>query len=326
MGNRIGWGISAAIAIVYVGMLVILETGGALSAPSTLTAGGNSLGVVELPVAVKTVADVGTGAGDVATVVREIAREVRRREDFYRRFCDSPGIRSEDIPQLSVLSAVLKQAPMRPVPVVAGSPEEVVGYTGVQDLNFASDVELAGRAAGRVALYRKSKKEFPEARQLWEAELALGEKLFAGRQSYAEMSKGLGLMSEAAEGLKLLAKETTDADLTSRLDSFTDGIAKLNEQVKPVWEAISTIDPNIMGRHNGDIPLLATKAAERVWRVEATLKLGRMKYDVGRGGTPADQRNAKKLVKTIESDSDPAVALAGKLASELTVEQYRMIR
>jgi hypothetical protein len=326
-GNRFGWGLAVAVAIIYLGMLVILETGGALSAPSALVGNGSNLATLELPVGVKTVAEsVGSGAGDATTVIRDIARDVRQREEFYRRFCESPGIRAEDMPQLTALTAVLRQAEMRASPLLTNNPEDVVGYVGVQDLHFAEDVSLAGRAAGRVAMYKRVKKESAQARKYFEAELALGEKMFMGRQSYEEMSKGLGLMSEAAEGLKLLAKDEKDDERLAKLDAFAEGVSKLNERIRPVWEAISTIDPGVMGRHNGDMPVLATKAGERVWRVEATLKLGRMKYDVGQGGTPADQRNAKKLVKVLSGDSDPAVALAGKLASELTVEEYRMIR
>lgn len=326
VGNKLGWGLAGLVFVVYVGAIALVEIGGGLAVPTSLTADARGVGPLVLPVGVSEV--IAEGAGDGTGVLREIVAEVGRSRELYESFVSSTGVSADVIARLAAIDLVVRQAAYDSGAPWAASPEQVVLYDGVdgRERTGVIALRLAGQATGRVALLRRAQKDPAQARRLWEAELSLGHKLFVARQSYAELSAGLGLMSEAAAGLELLAKDEGDAVRLARLQAFGDGIRELNDRIAPIWAAISTIDPDVMGRHNGDVRVLATRAGERVWRIEATLKLGRMKYDVGTSGTPADQREARKLLRQLMLDPDPAVALAARLGNDLTIEQYRTLR
>jgi hypothetical protein len=101
----------------------------------------------------------------------------------------------------------------------------------------------------------------------------------------------------------------------------------MGERAIPIWTVISSIDPDVVGRTGGDILYLAKHSRERLWQIEATLKLGRQKHDQGEGGRGADGRAAAVAVKRMANDSslDPAVRIAAQRAVDLTVEQHRML-
>ena len=89
-------------------------------------------------------------------------------------------------------------------------------------------------------------------------------------------------------------------------------------------KVISSIDQNVIRQHTGDIFEIANRSQERMWRVEAILKLGRMKFDVGGNrGRFGDQAGAKRYLKSRVSDPDPFIKTAAKAAKDLTIEQYR---
>ena len=62
-----------------------------------------------------------------------------------------------------------------------------------------------------------------------------------------------------------------------------------------------------------------------MWRVEAILALGRVRFFSGISRSAADQRAALAGVKRIAADDpDPIVRAAAEAARDLTAEQYRM--
>ena len=81
-----------------------------------------------------------------------------------------------------------------------------------------------------------------------------------------------------------------------------------------------------MALHAGDIVLLAhDRTVDPLWRVEATLQLGRLKYGAGRR---ADQLAANRILTEMADDSseDATVRCAAAAGRDLTIEQYRMLR
>jgi hypothetical protein len=78
-----------------------------------------------------------------------------------------------------------------------------------------------------------------------------------------------------------------------------------------------------VGRHGGDILALARNSPEPMWRGEAILSLGRMKYNTPRRG---DQNAARREVKQWLNDPNPSVRTAAAEADNLTLEKYRTLR
>lgn len=325
VGNRGGWLLAGVLAVGYVSVWVAIERGAGRTRETGL-ARGVGAGELVLRVGPEVVlgGEGGMGQGDGTAVLERVIAMVRGNSDLYEKFTDSPGVDEELLPRLGVVDLVLEQARYATGRPFLGRPERVVGYEAEKE-----DLEAllrAGRCVNRVALLHRVKGRNEEARRLFEAGFALGWKVFEGRQTYRELSGGLGLMTEAVGGMKVMARGVGDREWEGRLLGFEEAVSELNLAMAPVWLAISTVDPVLMSRHNGDVVMLAGRAGERVWRVESTLKLGRMRFNVGRSGTIFDGNAAEDEIEKLLSDSDPAVARAAQVAKELTVEEFRMLR
>jgi len=95
-------------------------------------------------------------------------------------------------------------------------------------------------------------------------------------------------------------------------------------QIEPTLRFVRSIDPKIVGTRTGDVFELARRSNERMWRVEAILGLGRVRYFAGAGGTAGNQHVATRRVgEMAETESDPAIRAAATVARDLTIEQYR---
>jgi hypothetical protein len=95
-----------------------------------------------------------------------------------------------------------------------------------------------------------------------------------------------------------------------------------HDVVEPIYEVLTSADPAKIAANAGDIFRFATRSRERMFRVEAILKLGRYRFNSARA---ADQMAAPRFLRFLGHDADPAVRAAAQAAGGLTVEQYRMI-
>ncbi len=183
------------------------------------------------------------------------------------------------------------------------------------------------KAAGRVALLESADKKFDVAKKYYSAIFALGVNLFRERIVYDELSKGEDLMGTGAGGLRRIAERNNDNMKALELKNWDgDRVTDFKANIEPVWSVISTIDPGSIATHAGDIfELAGDKTADHLWRVEATLKVGRLKYNAAKSG---DQLLAKKFLRDLAADAaeDPAVHAAAVKARDLTLEDYRNLR
>jgi hypothetical protein len=126
--------------------------------------------------------------------------------------------------------------------------------------------------------------------------------------------------------MQRIAKESGDAQRAAAIERFEAGRQQFYaERMQPMARVLRSIDPGVVRRHAGDVFYFAEHAAERMWRIEAILSMGRMRYFVGQGGTLGDQRGANQLLKKYLNDPDPLIRQAAKAAQQLTVEQYRSL-
>ncbi|MFN4242109.1 MAG: hypothetical protein ACK4PI_02610 [Tepidisphaerales bacterium] len=316
--SPLGWLIAVLLAAAYVGAFVLLETAGRTTPPTPLS--DIAVAPLKLEAALDALPDAPPlrTDRDATPLLLEAARLVAADISLYERFLASANVSVSDLPRLFALDPLLEQAELSSASAWSQPLTRHIAYR--PEHPEVTRLVLAGRALGRVAMNDRSLGRTADAARSFHAMLRLGHKLWTYRTTYAEMSAGLGLMSEATAGLRLLhPNDEALAALAGELQSLT-------ETTYAVWTALSTVDPDLLSRHNGDVCRIARDAQERVWRVEATLKLGRMKYNVGRRGTPADQRQARRLISQLRNDPDPAVALAAQLAADLTLEQYRTLR
>ncbi len=162
-----------------------------------------------------------------------------------------------------------------------------------------------------------------EARRYAEASFNLGRHLYEERLVFEEWSDGITLMIDATAALRRLEK---DKAVTDAMDSFmVDNTEFRRGKVVRLWEVMSGIGEADKKKYAGDIFDVALHSPERMWRVEAILKLGRYKYSAA---TRGDQFGSKKAVAKLAADpgTDPVIHAAADAANGLTVEQFRTIK
>ena len=327
-GNRLGWGISAVLSAAILLLVWKLASLNAISAPSqgivsrtgnvalNLAASPDKLAAIVTPFNSQSILPTMTDPADPAPIYRDAIADYRANPDVYSAPKDLKGPKGFD--------ALVRAKNCRPSTVFAGKAGEVIGYK-VGSADPLADVEAlyaVGKSAAKAAL--GARRENPaEALNLAEAVFSLGVKLFEERLRYREFDAGAELLRDGAYLI---------GEMDPARKAATDGVGPamkqlITERALPLWTVVSSIDPGVVGRTAGDVFHLAKNSKERLWQIEATLKLGRMKHDQGEGGRGADGRWAAITVKRMANDAalDPAVRAAAQRASELTVEQHRML-
>jgi hypothetical protein len=184
-------------------------------------------------------------------------------------------------------------------------------------------LRLAGEAAIHAALIIQ--KDRPDdARRLYEAVFSLGQKLFDERLSYAELDTALTLMAKGSTMIRINAESSGGSAKADAVKQFDEARIKyVKERIQPMVRVIGSNDQQVLEQHAGDVFYFARHAPERMWRVEAILKIGRYRFNAGRVG---DQRSAMTVLRKLSEEHDPVIRTAANAAQQLTIEQYRMLR
>ena len=151
-----------------------------------------------------------------------------------------------------------------------------------------------GKVAVLCGTVCKLQKQQPErAVRYYQAAFSLGAKLYQERLVKDELVAGLGLMSQAAAGMMQLAKENPDAAGAQKLDAeklseFLAATAGYTTQrITPVDRVVTSIDQEVLERHAGDVFQMAKHCDERLWQIEAILKVGAISLQRGARGRSA---------------------------------------
>jgi hypothetical protein len=329
-GNRLGWGISAVLALCTLGLFWMLAGLNAVSPPSTgvvsrtgnvalnLAKNPQKLDPLVLPFNVAAILPNMTDPASPAPIYQEAIADYKAHPDTYT--AHPPA----NLTSLKGFDALIRARVCRPSVVFAPRETFIIGYEigsskPLEDVRALFDV---GKSASRAALSAQPSQE-ADALLLAEAVFSLGAKLFDERLRYEEMTDGAELMRD---GAYLIAKfDPSRAQAVAGVDPALKQL--LADRCVPLWTVISSVDPGVVGRTAGDIFYIAKHSRERLWQIEATLKLGRLKHDQGEGGRGGDGRAAALAAKRMANDDalDPAVRTAAQRAVDLTVEQHRML-
>ncbi len=144
---------------------------------------------------------------------------------------------------------------------------------------------------------------------LWQ----LGRRMFVDNTRLYTRNTGLDLMESAGGLLYQMSAENDDLD-TEALSQWAKALDDIRQSWQPKLELMRGVDP-----HPGDLVNLALHDEDRMFRVEATLRLGIHRYGADRGNRRAMNR---AIQKAIASD-DPLLAEAGRAADAITHEQKR---
>jgi hypothetical protein len=316
-GTRLGWSISFAIALITIALLYTLARLAGTTTPTTeLLTTGKALENIELRLSPRDLLPAQNPDCDAGEFYRKAIAQYLADPRPYDDFLSNPR-RGASLP---AVDAILQGASCQRMTLLADRLEEVVTYEADKPPIVA--LRALGRATINLGLL--SRDDPAAALKYYQAAFSLGVKLFDERVVFAELQAGEDLMSQAAAAMANLAAPPGNAPKPGELREFEQKrIEEYRQRIEPVIRVISSIDQAIVDRHAGDIRALAIEARERMWRVEATLALGRQRYFVGRAG---DRRAAIRLLEKLARDADPAVQLAAKEALSLTPQMYRQLR
>ncbi len=327
-GNKLGWGISGAMFIVMLGLVLLIETSNRVSPPTAFGRKAENLAKIELPVnprgVVTTVMTAGCDAGEH---YRKAIDSYIQNPGPYERFAKTRRLNSPEAQQMPAIDLILQGASCGQMKLFSNRLEEVINYQN--NKKSLDAIHHLGETTLHLGLLHKAAGNLPLAKKHCEAAFALGTHLYEERVVYMEMLHGLGLLGQSATVLASIADAEKDAAKAQALRDFdAQRTSYFQERIVPMYRVVSSIDSKVVRRHSGDLFHFAGNAQEPMWRIESVLAIGRMKYYVGQGGRAGDQRGALRYVRELAGNpgADPAVRIAAQAAADLTIEQYRMLR
>ena len=317
-GNKQGWLASACLVLLVVWPLWRAAQPPRVSGPSG--AFPELLSKVALPGNPGTLASGAmTESCDAGELYRKAIEEYEANARQYDKYFKNPRTAQAEKPK--AIELLLQASRCSGMSLFAKTPSEVLNYQ--PDTPAVDAVEKLGRMANQLGLLYRIDKKPEDARRHFEAMYALGYHLYAERVAWAEFVTGVNLMADAARGLAKVEADAGDSGRAASLEQFAKAADEYKLKQFEVYKVVSSIDTGLVGRHGGDILALARSSPETMWRGEAILALGRMKYNTPHRG---DQLAAGREVTRLANDPDPAVRAAASAAVALTLDQYRTLR
>jgi len=325
-GNRLGWAISSVIVVAVVGLMYLLVQFDTVSPSTAFTARPGVLDELRLPADPLTVLPAMTADEDAAPAYRRAIDAYRGNRTLYETF-PGTGPKSKYNPaDLRAVSALLEGTRAKHMRLFADDPAEVILYDSVE--NPVAYLKTIGKAALHLALLEQRNDRPQEALRLAEGVFSAGVKLFNERVTYLELQAGMEMMSGGAGMIEKISRDSLkDAARADAAKAFADALRDYQTgTLDPIARALTSIDPKVVRQHAGDVFAFAEQSKEKMWRNEAILKLGRMRYFVGTNGRVGDQKGAMRKVRRYAESPDKATRAAGTKARDLTLAEYNSMR
>lgn len=322
-GNKLGWMISTGIVVLTAVMLLALMRMDTISAPTPFASNSTNLGPLPPlgdPSAVLTMDQ----PGDAADLYRKAIATYASNEKVFRKLNETKKFDKAALPAMQPAFDALKAATkMQSMTLFSADPSSVMYYDSTKgDL---PKIKAVGDAAVQVALYVRDDKP-DESKALNEAVFGLGLKLFNERVTWDECWAGIELMSMSNASLQRQAERAKDTEREAALKAVADQRKAFVEATNPMQRVLRSPDRNVMGKHVGDVFVIAEKSAEKMWRVEAIRKLGIIRFASMAGKRKGDQLGALRVAKKYAADkSDPALSAAGQAAAALTLPEFNQV-
>jgi hypothetical protein len=226
--------------------------------------------------------------------------------------------------KLPAMEPIVEASNYASMNLFAARPLEIINYGSNKPALEA--LETLGRVCvDRLALLNQRAGKRDEALKYYRGGFMLGLHLCQERVCYAEFALGMQLLGKTAPMLAKLSDDTGNPVAAAAYRDFDAQRIAFAKSLEPTLRIVQALDAKTVGAHTGDVFELAKRSQERMWRVEALMALGRVRYFAGAGGTAANQRAAMALLREVaEHDEDYVVRTAAGAARNLTVEEHRM--
>ena len=318
-GNLSGW----LISVVMLAAAGVLLWAMALPPRESPPAGLIPLAYkpVALPISPDTVLPKGTKDCDAATLYRDA---ITMYQDNPKPYEEAARV---DLSKVPAVEKIVDAAECGRMDLFVTNPKQIINYDNQKP--WIDALMGLGEATSNAALRLKAQGKKDEAKKFYNAAFALGRNMFEERLAWAEINKGLSLMTMAGEGLAKLADESGDGARVDVLQKFNEETqayhSKLQEDVaSPLGNPVESYG----AKYAGDIYSVAKNpAVDRVWRVEAILHIGHYRWNVA-DGHKGDQTWAPKELQAMDKSIDPknqdvGIKTAVQAAQNLTLEQQR---
>ena len=312
-GNVLGWKISAVMFLLAVALGAWLHVQMQTTDPTELSLNPSNLAELSPPMPARPIVDrnIPGNAGEKYSAAISLFDD---NADACEEFAQKP---EGPVPQ--PMQLLLDATHLSSMNLFASNPSLIVDYQSEHPP--LDNLAKLGQEMESAALLLNRSGKGDNARKFLQAAYALGENLYRERLDYEEFSRGMGLMNGATTVLaEMEPAGSTDQKLLQDQQAAMVGFDKNN--VLPIYEVLASADQQRVAANAGDVFRFAAKAEERMFRVEAILKLGRYRFDAARA---ADQIAAPRFLRHLSNDPDPVVRAAASAAGNLTLEQYRMI-
>lgn len=321
LGNRAGWIIAFIVLATECAALFYALSLDAHAKPTSLTS-SEALAPLRVPPVPESLR-AETGPADAGALYRAAISEYLAQAGAIETM-----IRDSDrvaLTKLAALDKILAARSARSGPIFANHLDQVVAYGETTSLQAIERLGVATYRAG--LLQGKRPADRARAMEHYHAAFALGRRLVDERLTWREYDAGVNLMSSAgAAMIAELARSPDRSTEAAALQAFLDAQQAQYRQLVPLFEAIYTNNEPKIAMHAGDVFAFASDSQETMWRVEAILKLGRMRYNVGTPALTGNQRHATRLLRKLNESNDPVIRRAAELALELTPEAFRTLR
>jgi hypothetical protein len=314
-GNRLGWGISAAI-IVCTTLLMwwLYKAGSQIAAPGTvgLNAANYSM---QLPLDPRSLATWMSEEQDAVAIYKEAIAEYNAKPRAYNAYIERGKLNSPEYAEIEKgVNLLIKASTMKRPGVFSDRPAELITYDSDR-LALKEALRTLGKTAMKVGRQLEVDKNISRAREIYRAVYSLGVKLYEERMVFDEWYEAREMLSVA----KWLGEIAESGDEGARFKQVDDQILGFYKtKIEPVQNTIMVVNPQ-----TGDVAALAVNGGDVMWRVEAVLALGRCRYVSPRAG---DQFGATKLIDQLHNDPEPRVRLAASVAKSLTRQGIHKIR
>jgi len=327
-GNAQGWIFAAVVAVVMGGLMSYATIPPGMTAPTgTLTLAMKAADLGSDP---NTIVTLPTGDCDAAVIYASAAKHWIDQKDKFEALKQG-DIRDADKNVPGPLTEIISATDCGRMTLFANNLDQVINYHNEHPT--LDSLAAAGEMLNSLALLHTTVEGYKDpklATRYATAAFNLGRHLYQERIVFFEWMDGLKLMQSAST---VLGKVETDLGRAQAYNDFATSVDKFtsasNDALK-LWQIIGGIGEEDKVKYAGDIFLIARESPERMWRVEATLKRGRLKYNAA---TRGDQSGAKRILKQMAAaptlSPDPltqaSVHTAALAGADLTIEDYRLI-
>jgi hypothetical protein len=321
-GNSLGWTISAILVLLVGGWVYLIERGSSLTPATGFSANEANFQALRLPELPQSILP--QSGADAGPMYRSAMEMYFQDRATYSNFAALGTLDSPLARKLPAMEPLIEASNYAAMTLFTDKPSEIINYS----LNKPSleALETLGKVCvDRLALLHQRAGNQEEAIKYYRAGFMLGLHLCQERVCYAEFALGLQLLGKTSPMLAKLSDETGNPVAAAAYRDFDAKRIAFAQSLEPTLRILQAVDAKTVGTHTGDLFELARRSKERMWRVEALLALGRVRYFAGAGGTAANQRAAMALLREVaEEDEDYVVRTSAGAARNLTLEEHRM--